>query len=604
MTALPYSLDLASLARDYARGALTPTAVVRDVHAAIAAAGQEPAWITLVPQERALAAAASLQARRAPGADLPLYGVPFAVKDNIDVAGLPTTAACPEYAYAASESAHCVRQLEAAGAILIGKTNLDQFATGLTGTRSPYGACVNPFDTRYIAGGSSSGSAVAVALGQVSFALGTDTAGSGRVPAGFTNIVGLKPSRGVIGASGVVPACRSLDCVSIFALTSADAGAVLLAARGADRADPWSREAPAASAPAAGTRLRFGMPRAPEFFGDDAAQEHFQRALRLLEQAGAAIVEIDYAPFHETARLLYEGPWVAERLAALQPFLRTHPDALLPVTRAIIEGGARYSAVETFQAGYRLQALKRDCDAALTGLAGLVVPTAPTIYTLEEVAAAPIELNSRLGYYTNFVNLLDDCAVAVPAGLRRDGLPAGVTLIAPAFSEGPLLDLAARIHRLAGGQLGATHHPLPAATQPAPAVRGGVVLAVVGAHLSGLTLNPQLTRLDARLLGPALTAPAYRLYELPGAVPRKPGLLRTRNGDGASIEVELWSLAPAAFGEFVATIQSPLAVGSVLLSDGRQVMGFLCEPYAIEGARDISAFGGWKRFLATEEATA
>ena len=491
-----------------------------------------------------------------------------------------------------------MRRLQDAGALVIGKTNLDQFATGLTGTRSPYGACVNPFDSRYIAGGSSSGSAVAVATGQVSFALGTDTAGSGRVPAGFTNIVGLKPTRGLIGASGLVPACRSLDCVSILALTCEDARAVFEVARGEDALDPWSRAAPATEAAHAGAAPRFGVPRDPEFLGDAAAREHFERALELLARSGAVAVPVDYTPFAEAARLLYEGPWVAERLAAIGSFMEERPDALLPVTRSIIARGAEYSAVDAFEAGYRLQVLKRACDAVLAGLDALVVPTTPTIYTLEEIAASPIELNSRLGCYTNFVNLLDYCAVAVPAGLRRDGLPAGVTLVAPAFREAALLEYAGRLHGLTGAQLGATGHAFIAAGPATAARPDGVVLAVAGAHLSGLPLNHQLTGRGARLIGPALTAPAYRLYELPGANPRKPGLVRTGNGHGTAIEVELWSLPPGEFGAFVAGIPAPLGIGSVTLADGRQVKGFVCEQYAVAGARDISEYGGWRNYLA------
>ena len=593
-----YSLDLASLSGNYARGALTPARVVRDIYAAIAAGGERPAWIRLVPERAAQSAAAELEKARAAGAVLPLFGIPFAVKDNIDVAGMPTTAACPEFEYVPQATASCVRRLQDAGALLIGKTNLDQFATGLTGTRSPYGACVNPFDPRYIAGGSSSGSAVTVACGQVSFALGTDTAGSGRVPASCTNIVGLKPTRGLIGASGVVPACRSLDCVSILALTCDDACAVFEAVRGYDAGDPWSRAAPATGTTRPRSSPRFGVPRDPEFYGDAAAREHFERALELAARTGAVAVPLDYAPFAEAARMLYEGPWVAERLAAIRTFMGRRPDALLPVTREIIARGAQYSAVDAFEATYRLQALKRRCDDALAGVDALVVPTTPTIYTLAEIAASPLELNRRLGYYTNFVNLLDYCALAVPAGLRRDGLPAGVTLVSPAFGENALLEYAARIQRAAGGRLGATRHPLPATHAAAPQAQDGVVLAVVGAHLSGLPLNHQLTGRGARLIGPALTAPAYRLYELPGTDPRKPGLVRTANGHGTAIEVELWMMAPAEFGAFVAAIPAPLGVGSVALADGRQVKGFLCEDYAVSGARDISEYGGWRNFLA------
>jgi allophanate hydrolase len=598
---LPYSLDISSLARGYAAGALAPARVIGDIYAGIRATGAAPVWIHLAEEREVQAAAAAAERARAAGAALPLFGIPFAVKDNIDVAGIPTTAACPRFAHVPGMTAHCVRRLQDAGALLIGKTNLDQFATGLTGTRSPYGACVNPFDPRYIAGGSSSGSAVAVATGQVSFALGTDTAGSGRVPAAFTGTVGLKPTRGLVSTSGVVPACRSIDCVSILALTCDDARAVFGVAHGYDAADPWSRTPPAVESRQARAQPRFGVPEAPEFFGDAAAREHFERALEILARIGAVTVAVDYAPFAEAARMLYEGPWVAERLAAIKTFIGEHPDALLPVTREIIERGARYSAVDAFEAAYRLNALKRQCDATLDGIDALVLPTAPTIYTLAEIAASPLELNRKLGYYTNFVNLLDYCAVAVPAELRRDGLPAGVTLVAPAFGEGALLEYADRIQRAAGARLGATGHPLPpslAAAADAACATDGVVLAVVGAHLSGLPLNHQLTARGARLIGPARTAAVYRLYELPGASPRKPGLVRTDNGHGAAIEVELWALPSGEFGAFVAAIPAPLGIGSVALADGRQVKGFVCEQYAVAGARDISTFGGWRKFLA------
>ena len=599
---LPYSLDLAGLARDYASGALTPARVVSDLYAGIRARGTAPVWIHLAEEPGVQAAVAAAERARAAGAALPLFGIPFAVKDNIDVAETPTTAACPRFARMPRTTAQCVRRLQEAGALLIGKTNLDQFATGLTGTRSPYGACVNPFDARYIAGGSSSGSAVAVATGQVSFALGTDTAGSGRIPAAFTNVVGLKPTRGVIGASGLVPACRSLDCISILALTCDDARAVFEVARGYDADDPWSRTASGVATPQVHATPRFGVPGDPEFFGDAAAREHFERVLEILARLGAAVVPVDFAPFAEAARMLYEGPWVAERFAAIKAFLREHPDALLPVTREIIERGAQYSAVDAFEAAYRLQALKQRCDAALAGIDALLLPTAPTIYTLAEIAESPLELNRKLGYYTNFVNLLDYCAVAAPAGLRRDGLPAGVTFVAPAFGESALLEYADRIQRAAGSRLGATSHVLPASRAASPVAPEGIVLAVVGAHLSGLPLNHQLTARGARLIGPALTAPAYRLYELPGASPRKPGLVHAGNGNdsgrGAAIEVELWTLPPAEFGLFVAAIPAPLGIGSVVLADGRQVKGFVCEHYAVAGARDISAFGGWRKFLA------
>ena len=598
---LSYSLDLARLKSAYASAALTPSRVVQDILAEIAATREaNPVWIDVAPRESLLARAKDIEKRRARGEPLPLYGVPFAVKDNIDVADRPTTAACPAFAYTARTSAHVVQRLEAAGAICIGKTNLDQFATGLVGTRSPYGACVNPFDSRYISGGSSSGSAVAVALGQVSFALGTDTAGSGRVPAAFCNIVGMKPTRGLISTSGVVPACRTLDCVSIFALTVEDARAVFDAARGSDRDDPYSRAtAPVAEPPR--SRVRCGVPRASqlEFFGDAPAKAAFAKALERLAAIGAELVEIDYCPFDEAARLLYQGPWVAERLAAIARFYDEHAREMYPVTREIVGAGRKYSAVDAFEAQYRLQALKNRCAAELARVDVLAVPTAPTIHTIADDAAHPIELNSNLGYYTNFVNLLDLAALAVPAGFRDDGLPAGITLIAPALHDYRLAQLGDRFQRAGESRLGATQFTVPDTVRSAAAASDDTVpLAVVGAHLSGMPLNHQLTSRGARLLESCATSAQYRLYELPETAPPKPGLARVSGGSGAAIEVELWSVPRDAFGSFVAEVPPPLAIGSVTLSDGRTVKGFVCEGYALDGARDISGYGGWRNYLA------
>ena len=416
-----------------------------------AAEWDDPAlWISRADEAavRRRASALDAAAKADPGAvaRLPLFGIPFAVKDNIDVAGLPTTAACPAFAYTPAQSAPVVERLVAAGAVPIGKTNLDQFATGLAGTRSPYGVPRNPFDARYIPGGSSSGSAVAVAAGLVSFALGTDTAGSGRVPAAFNNLVGLKPSRGLVSTRGVVPACRSLDCVSIFAPTVADAFAVLEVAAGFDPDDPLSRKAPPAMAKLAGSSFRFGVPAARdlEFFGDHEAEQLFAAALAALERIGGTMVEIGFAPFRAAGRLLYDGPWVAERLEATERLLNEQPTALLPVTRAIIERGRSYSALDAFRALYELAVLRREAERAFAGIDCLALPTAGTIYEIDAIAADPVRLNSNLGLYTNFANLLDLSAIALPAGFRPNGLPFGISLLAPAFGEGVLLDLGAR----------------------------------------------------------------------------------------------------------------------------------------------------------------
>ena len=570
----------------YAAGTLRPDTVLREAYAAIARRGADSVWIHLVPLDDALGQLEVAAQRRRAGGVLPLFGVPFAIKDNIDVAGQPTTAGCPTFAYKPEATATVVQWLQAAGAILVGKTNLDQFATGLTGTRTPYGALSSVFDPDYIAGGSSSGSAVAVAARLVAFALGTDTAGSGRVPAAFNGIVGVKPTRGLLSTAGVVPACRSLDCVSVLAHTVEDAARVLEVARGPDPEDPYSREA-VGPPPALGAEFRFGAPRRAqrEFFGDEAAAALYERALDRLESLGGRRVEIDLAPFRAAADLLYEGPWVAERLASIRPFFDAHPEDVHPVVRAIIGRASPLSAVDVFQGMYRLEALRRAAGAQWAGMDVLVLPTTPTIYRLRAIEGDPVRLNGNLGYYTNFVNLLDCCAVAVPAGLRPSGLPFGISLIAPAFHDEMLCALGMRWQ----GETG-----------PAPPVvsRGRPVkLAVVGAHLSGQPLNRELTDRDGRLVRTCRTAPEYRLYALSGATP-KPGLVRVADGRGAAIEVEVWELAEAEFGGFVAAVPAPLAIGTVALEDGEAVKGFVCEAHAVQGALDISAWGGWRAYRA------
>jgi allophanate hydrolase len=528
----------------------------------------------------------------------PLWGVPFAVKDNIDVAGLPTTAACPDFAYTPKNSAPAVERLLAAGAILVGKTNLDQFATGLVGVRTPYGVARNPFDPAYIPGGSSSGSGVAVAAGLVSFAFGTDTAGSGRVPAAFTNIVGLKPTKGLIPTKGVVPACWSLDCISIFALTAADAAMVLEVAGGFEAADPFSRTA--AQSPARGfAGLRAGAPAAAQlqFFGGEAAQAIYEGALGRAKQLGAELVEIDLAPFLTTAELLYAGPWVAERTAAVGEFLAARPDAFWPTTRAVIETGRRFSAMDAFIGQYRLAELTRATMPVWEQIDVLLLPTTPTIYRVEELAAEPILLNSRLGIYTNFVNLLDLCALALPAGFRPDRLPLGLTLMAPAWSDRMLASLGQTWQRAVGLPLGATGAELPQKPDLATPGPDEVELAVVGAHLSGGPLNHELVGAQGRLLRTTRTANCYRLYALAGTEPPKPGMVRGQDPAGDGIEVEVWALPVKAFGALVARVPAPLAIGTVELTDSSRVKGFLCEDHAVEAEGDITAHGGWRAYL-------
>jgi len=579
--------------------------VVDAIYARIAADDDPALWIATVPRASAMARAEELAAL--PGdarAKLALYGLPFAVKDNIDAAGMATTAACPAFAYQPAESANVVRRLLDAGAILIGKTNLDQFATGLVGVRSPYGTPRNAFDRAYAPGGSSSGSATAVAKGLVSFALGTDTAGSGRVPAAFNNIVGLKPTRGAIGASGVVPACRSLDCVSIFALTVGDAGEVLAAAAGDDARDPFGRAAPPGWSPLpqpSRSGFRFGVPRAEQlrFFGNAEAPKLFQSAVAAFERLGGQAVTIDYAPFAEAAALLYQGPWVAERYAAVGAFVEKHSEAVHPVTRAIIEGGRAYSAAATFEAIYALEALRRRAAPVWREIDFLLLPTAGTIYPVDEIERDPIALNGNLGYYTNFVNLLDLAAVAVPAGFQVNALPFGVTLIAPAWHEGRLGGWAEVFHRAQRLPLGATEAKLHAAPAPSrkAAPHPSMPLLVVGAHMEGLPLNGQLTALGARFAGTVKTAPRYRFYDL-GGTPARPGLVRAGKGArGGAISGEIYDVPLAAVGAFLAQIPPPLGIGSVELASGEWVKGFLCEAHATEGAKDITKTGGWRTYI-------
>jgi allophanate hydrolase len=592
------SFAIEALLTGYREGRFCPAEVVDEVLSRVEAAADNPIWISRLDRASIMAYAAALEG--ASPDTHPLYGIPFAVKDNIDLAGLPTTAACPDYAYEPAESAFVVQCLIDAGAIPVGKTNLDQFATGLVGVRSPYGVCRNAFDDNYIAGGSSSGSAVAVALGQVSFALGTDTAGSGRVPAAFNNLVGLKPTRGLLSTRGVVPACRSLDVVSIFALDSRDAARILQVAAVYDEIDSYTRPAqpPSLGRGIAETGFRFGVPVESQlsFFGDAGSKRLYRRAIEGLKRLGGEPQEIDFAPFLQAARLLYEGPWVAERYLAVETLLQQKPEALLEVTRQIIGGGAQPSAAESFAAQYRLAELRRASEQVWDEVAFLVTPTAGTLYRVNQVEADPIRLNANLGYYTNFMNLLDLSAVAVPAGFRIDGLPNGVTLFAPAFYDQALLGAASRLHAQLSGTLGAIRQPLETAPIAADKRTGYLPVAVCGAHMAGLPLNHQLLERGGRLLQKTTTAAAYRLYLLPGGPPCRPGLVRSEAG--AAVELEVWELPVINLGEFLNQIPAPLGLGRVELADGSRVIGFLCESHILGQSREITHFGGWRRFLA------
>jgi allophanate hydrolase len=549
---------------------------------------QPQAWICRRSASAVLADARRVDARLAAGEQLALAGVPYAVKDNLDVQGMQTTAGCPEFAYAPARSATVVQRLEAAGAVLIGKTNLDQFATGLVGTRSPYGAPACVFNRDYISGGSSSGSAVVVAAGVVPLALGSDTAGSGRVPAAINGLVGFKPSRGRWSTRGLVPACRSLDCVSSFTMDAAGAARVDSVLAAFDDEDPYSRAAPPPAAPPAAP-LRFGLARDGEldFLGDSEARALYERVPERLAVCGGRAIEVDLTPLLEAARLLYSGPWVAERAVVVEDLLRRRPAAVHPVVRSIIQAGLGVSAVETFRAFHALQTYLRAAQHLWRTVDVLVLPTAPTVYRVAEVLAEPVLLNSHLGTYTNFVNLLDMSAIAVPAGFRRSGTGFGVTLIGPAWSDPDLLGLAGRYAQ--AGE--AAPAPAPDLSARAPAVK----LAVVGAHLAGQPLHWQLASRNARLVGRTRTAPVYRLYAMSGQSAPKPALVHA--GGGAAIEVEVYELAVAAFGDFVAEVPPPLAIGSIELEDGTTVRGFVAEPRALAGAEDITAFGGWRSYV-------
>jgi allophanate hydrolase len=550
-------------------------------------------WINRFSRAQVMSQVRSLQLRSIEAQ--PLYGIPFVIKDNIDLAGVPTTAGCPRFAYVPARSATVVQRLLEAGAIPLGKTNLDQFATGLVGTRSPHGACRNGFNGQYISGGSSSGSAVAVATGLASFSLGTDTAGSGRVPAAFNNLIGLKPSLGRLSTRGVVPACRSVDCVSIFALTAGDAARVLDVAEGFDAEDPYSRARGNTAIPG----RRFGVPKPEQlqFFGDVEYARLFDATVARLESLGATRVEIDFAPFIDAARMLYEGPWLAERYAAVGRFMDANPGALFPVTEQIIAGGKLASAVEAYEAEYKLKTLKRAGEAAWSQVDFIVTPTAGTIYTIAAMEADPIRLNATLGYYTNFMNLFDLAGVAVPAGFRGDGLPFGVTLVGPRSSDRALLALADTLHRSSVATLGATHLRLPPSPADAPPLAAGyLALAVCGAHMEGLPLNRQLRDRGAYFMQRTHTSAAYRLFALPGGSPQRPGLIRVPAG-GAPIEIEIWALPAEQLGSFMMDVPAPLGVGRVELHGGAEVSGFICEGHAATGAADITRFGGWRAYL-------
>ncbi|MGB0258534.1 MAG: allophanate hydrolase [Coraliomargarita sp.] len=568
-------LSIQSLSAAYADGALTPRQLIEQLLERIQQVDNPAIWITQLSVDDLEPYLQNLETTDP--ADLPLYGIPFAIKDNIDLAGVPTTAACEAYSYTPEVSAPVVEKLIQAGAIPLGKTNLDQFATGLVGVRSPYGVPRNPIAPDRVPGGSSSGSAVALSEQLVSFSLGTDTAGSGRVPAMFNKLWGLKPSRGRLSTSGVVPACRTLDCVSIFALNAEDGQAILKVAEGFDAADAYSQPTRDVALP---TSNKLGVPKPEQllFFGDAEYQSAWLRALDTLKEKGWEIVEVDFEPFLKAARLLYEGPWVSERTTALKDFLKSNADDFYPATRSIIAGGLENTACEAFAATYKLAALKRESEAVWDGLAAIVTPTAGGFPTLVDMEADPIGPNSQLGYYTNFMNLLDLCAVATPAGETDAGLPFGITWIAPRDTDKDLVQIAA------DGPLDQTDDTLS--------------VLLFGAHMSGLPLNKQVLGFGGEFVREVQTAPLYKMIYLPEPAPQRPGIIRVGEG-GASIAAEEWCFPKSSLGEFLSTIQQPLGIGQLELNDGRKVHGFLCEAAAVGGAEDITASGGWRGYLAS-----
>ncbi|MCB1615862.1 MAG: allophanate hydrolase [Pseudomonadales bacterium] len=593
-------MEISSLSEAYSSGELNPEKLLDEILNKIADYAEHNIWIRVLTRKELQPYLNRL--KKFKPADLPLYGIPFAIKDNIDLAGIPTTAACEAFTYVPEQSAAVVELLINAGAIPIGKTNLDQFATGLVGVRSPepWGVCKNAFNKDYISGGSSSGSAVAVALGLVSFSLGTDTAGSGRVPAAFNNLVGLKPSRGLLSTRGVVPACRSLDCVSIFSLTADDAKRVFECTAHPDELDAFSR-----SHAFQNLQKSFGtLQRMPvvgvisaeqlETYGDHESAQLYQRAIECLAGAGFGIKVIDFQPFREAARLLYEGPWVAERFIATGAYL----DDMLEVTRSIIGKGDRASAVDAFKALYQLQVLKKKGDRILAEVDCIMTPTTPGHYLIEAVLAEPVKLNSQCGEYTNFMNLMDYSALAVPMTFRENGLPNGITLFSMAFDDLKLLSIANTIEDLNNFNLGASPYKKNTKTSSF-SEDGWVTVAVCGAHLEGLPLNGQLTRRNGYLLEKTRSAACYRFYALAGGPPFRPGLMRSEHG-GAEIEVELWRVPAEYFGSFVAGIPAPLGMGKIELADGRWVNSFICEGYAVEDAEDITRFGSWRNYMASK----
>lgn len=599
----PVPLSISDLLQAYREGSATPRKIISETIEKCRES--DPGiWIYLLSEEEVIGFVERIE-EKGPE-ELPLFGIPFAIKDNIDLAGVPTTAACPDFAYTPEVSAPVVELLIEAGAIPIGKTNMDQFATGLVGVRSPYGFPLNPWNPDFVPGGSSSGSAVAVASGLAAFALGTDTAGSGRVPASLNNLVGVKPTRGLVSCRGVVPACRSLDCVTVFTSDVEGGSHVLSTISAYDHGDAYSRVKPDVISTTRAARIGVPPPEQLEFFGNGEAAALFDESVSRCRKRGWEVVAIDMEPLLEAARLLYEGPWVAERFAAIESFLCEKPDSVFPVTRSIIEKGQDHSAADTFRAIYQLRELKRKADSVWSEVDAVMTPTIGAPFTVSEVQAEPVLRNSDFGYYTNFMNLLDYAAVAFPAGfLKEQGMPWGVTLFAPAFQDDYLLSLAGRMmNREEQGETSFEQESLGVNNSGALSEESGETrLAVCGAHLSGLPLNHQLTSRGGRLLESTETAPSYRMFVIPpsNGLPERPGLIRDKT-NGVPIEVEVWSIPTENFGSFVDGIPAPLGIGKILLSDRSEVSGFLCEGYVTSGCQEISELRSWRTFCRNNQA--
>ena len=597
-------LDISSLQMAYRNGDTNPTAVVGEIVDRCGHLKEHNIWISRLSWQQLLTYIDRLS--ELDPDNHPLWGIPFSIKDNIDLAGVDTTAACEAFRYQPQKSAVVVQRLIAAGAIPIGKTNLDQFATGLVGSRSPWGAGKNAFNKTNISGGSSSGSALAVALGLSSFSLGSDTAGSGRVPAAFNNLVGLKPSCGLLPATGMVPACRSLDCMSVFTLNTADANSVLSCVEGVDEDDSYSRQNPFKNSGRNYGRWQNPVvvgvlsPEDLEFFGDEAYANTYQQLLSSLSELGWQTVEIPFASFREAAQLLYEGPWVAERYLATLPLIDERPDALHEVTRNIISKGGEPKATQQFSAEYRLESLRKLAWRELEKCDCLMTPTAGRLFQIDEIESEPVKHNSQLGYYTNFMNLLDMSAVAVPAGFTSTNLPFGITLSHRAFSDRKLLSLANNLQQHLQLPMGAMNWPLPQDQSDVVIDTDTIELVVCGAHMLNLPLNWQLKERGAQFMAAEKTASCYRLFALPGGSVRRPALFRDEDS-GVAIDAEIWKIPTEEFGGFVAEIPAPLGIGKVMMADGIERSGFISEPWPLAEAEEITKFGGWRNWLALEK---